>query len=425
MMPVDPLDRLWLASLAFSASLLIVLAGRHACRRAFGAEAASTLWLLPVLGLVASQWPHVDQATPAFAFVTRIGQAIPHAPRLPAAPWLSWHDAMLVLWLIGAMAYAAVAAVAQRRFHRLLRGGQRLIVHGVPTVQAALPGVGPALVGAWRPRIVLPGDFASRYTQGEQDLVLAHETMHAQRHDGMRMLLAQACMALMWFNPLAWWSLRCFRRDQELACDAAVLRHRPGRRRDYARAMLKTQLVASPLPVGCHWSSVHPLTERIAMLKTTTTTTRRRTGVAGLAVMMAATTALAYAMGAPAARPPSGVTNQLSLVVRQAGNVIATPTVCMRDGEPARVEFGPIGKDGMPGFSLAFNVQRQQGNAVKIAITGNVREENGRFATVFPTEVAQFDEPGTIDFYQLQPKVQLDVTATRDCPSARAVTQAG
>ena len=60
------------------------------------------------------------------------------------------------------------------------------------------------------------------------------------------------------------------RLDQELACDAevmALLSHRSGAR--YAEALLKTQIAATPLPLGCYWPAraAHPLEERIAMLK--------------------------------------------------------------------------------------------------------------------------------------------------------------
>ena len=60
--------------------------------------------------------------------------------------------------------------------------------------------------------------------QPGQALILAHEQIHARRRDGLWRLLAQGFVAVFWFNPLAWIAMACFRQDQELACDAAVLR---------------------------------------------------------------------------------------------------------------------------------------------------------------------------------------------------------
>jgi hypothetical protein len=59
---------------------------------------------------------------------------------------------------------------------------------------------------------------------------------------------------------------RQLRIDQELACDAVVMRRHPKSRKLYARTMLKTQLAEAALPLGCHWQFIHPLKERIMRL---------------------------------------------------------------------------------------------------------------------------------------------------------------
>src|SRR6185437_1853598 len=169
-----------------------------------------------------------------------------------------------------------------------------------PVLRATRIDVGPALVGAWRSRIVLPADFAERYDTIEQTLILAHEDAHARRGDGWWCLFAQLLAALFWCQPLAWWALAALRHDQELACDAAVLRGHGAQRRSYANVMLKTQSAAFALPVGCAWSPRHPLTERIAMLKHDQPGRfRRRCGslvVVGVALTVASTV---YAATAP------------------------------------------------------------------------------------------------------------------------------
>src|SRR5438552_1858460 len=50
--------------------------------------------------------------------------------------------------------------------------------------------------------------------------------------------------------------------------DAAVLATLPGQRRRYAETLLKTQLGARTVPLGCHWlaGSAHPLEQRISAL---------------------------------------------------------------------------------------------------------------------------------------------------------------
>ena len=66
-------------------------------------------------------------------------------------------------------------------------------------------------------------------------------------------------------------------------------------RRRYAEALLKTQLATQSawrLPVGCHWQSIHPLKERVAMLKRPLPVRSRR--LAALMFITALTGAVTY-----------------------------------------------------------------------------------------------------------------------------------
>jgi TonB family protein len=148
-------------------------------------------------------------------------------------------------------------------------------------MRAASDAGGPALVGALRPRIVLPADVESRYAPAERALVLAHEEAHRARGDAQANALVALARCTGWFNPLVHVAAAAFRFDQELACDASVIRRFPEARRPYADAMLKTQLAEQSrqelrLPAGCRWPSGHPLKERIHMLKKQVPTRARR-----------------------------------------------------------------------------------------------------------------------------------------------------
>jgi hypothetical protein len=261
---------------------------------------------LPPLSMLASQLPHVAAASAgglsgaAWIVASTTTEAW---PRTPMAGF-DWIDTLTWTWLLGAAISLLRAAVAQSRYRQGLRAATPLagVALPWPVLRAVSADTGPALVGAWRPRIVVPVDFQARYTSDEQALVLAHEAMHARRRDGWWSLLAQLLASLLWFHPLAWWALAALRHDQELACDAAVLRERSGCRRDYAQAMLKTPAGRQALPVGCSWSSRHPLTERIAMLKLPSRSPSRRL-VGGLASLVIAGTlaGTVYAASTPVA----------------------------------------------------------------------------------------------------------------------------
>src|SRR5688572_23252859 len=111
-------------------------------------------------------------------------------------------------------------ALRQRRFNRLV---ERKAGSAFDTVS----GHGPAVVGWWRSRIVLPEDFRERYSRGERRRVLAHEIAHLRRGDIHAQAFATGLRCLFWFNPLVHYAAGLFRFDQELACDATVLEQFP------------------------------------------------------------------------------------------------------------------------------------------------------------------------------------------------------
>jgi beta-lactamase regulating signal transducer with metallopeptidase domain len=307
---IDWLGRGWLLVLAFTAAVLLVTALRKVSRHLFGAERAFGLWLLPPLAMLASQLPHVAAADraplPALVYLITsvIGAAPAHASAAVTMGWRSW---LALLWLAGIVISLLLSLLAQSRYRISLQGATPITgISSWPVLRAANVDAGPALVGAWRPRIVLPADFERRYDATERALILAHEAMHARRHDGWWCLLAQMVTALCWFHPLAWWALAALRRDQELACDAAVLREHGAQPRIYARAMLKTPSAQLALPVGCAWSPRHPLTERIAMLKSPLPSPlRRRTGGIVLGFLACLLGGVVYAASTPSGQRPA------------------------------------------------------------------------------------------------------------------------
>ena len=318
--------------MAWSAALCcaLVLGLRHPLRRALGAESMPLLWLLVPLAPIAAALPH--PATPIAAMPTvvlHLAAGGAWAPAPPPAGWrLPWPTLAMLGWTSGMLATGLATAFAQRRYDRRLRTARRIdqFAARYPVWRAGDGDTGPAMVGAWRPRIVIPADFERRYSAAEQALILAHEQIHARRRDGLWRLLAQGFVAVFWFNPLAWIAMACFRQDQELACDAAVLREHGGPRREYASAMLKTQPSSLPLPWGCSWTSRHPLTERVAMLKLPVPRRTRRAlapTVLG-AIVLAGSLGTYAAQSGPAPHHPSAAAVDEAMVLFDGARAAAT-----------------------------------------------------------------------------------------------------
>jgi bla regulator protein BlaR1 len=271
--------------LAGSLAIAFVLVARGALRRSFGAHIAYASWIAVPLAMIATLLPAPQQPVAAMLQASR--SIIGITPDAAASVPIDWRPSLMIVWIAGIVVTAIVFALQQRRF---LRSLGRLHAVGKGVMRTDSVDTGPALVGAWRPLVVLPADFDTRYGPFERDLVLAHERLHRERGDARINALVAALRCLNWFNPLFHYAATRFRFDQELSCDAAVITRFPQARRSYADAMLKTQLAGQwrpelQLPVGCRWPSGHPLKERIRMLKQSQPTrVRRAFGVVVVAV---------------------------------------------------------------------------------------------------------------------------------------------
>ncbi|MBO9828690.1 TonB family protein [Xanthomonas sp. A2111] len=313
-MSIDGIVRdLGTTALVVSVAIAAVLALRVPMRRAFGAGIAYALWIAVPLALLAALLPSGWRPALPAGLALDMPVMLVGVPRAQmsvgegvsasghAMVWL------LSLWLAGALASAAVLWRQQRRYRRSL-GRLRLGDDGVLVAEHALHG--PLVLGAWRPQVVVPMDFATRYPPLQAQLVLAHERMHIARGDTRSNLLLAALRCLYWFNPLLHWAATRFRLDQELACDAAVLARHPGTRRHYAEAMLQTQLDSLALPVGCHWQAGSVLCQRIALLRRPAVRGwRRRLGIA--TVTLAAVSGSAMALALPTGTGATGVARDL------------------------------------------------------------------------------------------------------------------
>lgn len=235
-MTSDILAAIIRANLVGALAILVVLALRLPMRRFFGPELAYGLWAIPPIAFVATLMPPPvlmdDPAADPFAL------AGDHS------------TVALAFWIAGLSAAAALFARAQVRYMTAARAGR----------------AGPSVVGVVNPRIVMPADDGA-YSAEERELIRAHERQHIARSDPRAGALATAFQALCWFNPLVHVAVHVMRLDQELACDAGVLKRRPHDRALYARTLLKTQLASQALPFGCHWAAPHPLETRVLALR--------------------------------------------------------------------------------------------------------------------------------------------------------------
>lgn len=263
----DLLAHLWLATWTSSAAIVVVLSLRGVLRHRFGVGIAYAAWAAVPVALLALALP-----APTRTLTLPDMMAVPVAPGMPSATVdiaTNGFDATPVLiagWLIGVIASLLLQWWQQARFQRGL--GRLECVDATARIWRAQCSAGlPALVGLWRPLIVLPADIDERFDARQRALMILHERTHLRHGDAWINAGAALLRALFWFNPLVHVAGTRLRHDQELACDARTLARQPDATAAYADAMLRTQAFGEPLPLACHWGSRHPLKERIMQLK--------------------------------------------------------------------------------------------------------------------------------------------------------------
>jgi beta-lactamase regulating signal transducer with metallopeptidase domain len=318
----DVIELLWRSTLMMSMAIICTVVLRLPVRRWLGALAAYLLWVLPPLALVASLLPAPVRT---MSMMRSVGLIVPqsvadpmpvlaHAEVATIGPGsISPEFTIVFAWAAGVLLMLLILTLQQRHYVKKL--GKLLLARpGIWLSQHK--DISPSLVGALRPRIVLPDAFESQYSVVERKLIVAHELIHLRHGDAQINALVAILRCLFWFNPLMHLATGLLRFDQELACDASLINRFPQARRAYADAMLKVQLAGESrqklrLPLGCYWPSGNPLKERIMMLKQPVLNRGRRMVRAALALTLSfAGSYIAWAVQ-PAADSAPGADAQL------------------------------------------------------------------------------------------------------------------
>ncbi len=392
----DSLLAMTLAASALAAGLLVL---RLPLRRAFGARIAYLAWLVVPFGLLAVLLPAPQAAPASMRFMQAAASTVAALPVSGEAP-LDARPAGLLLWLAGTLVVLVVFVVRQVRFNRHLhRSGGTSTPAERAIRRAPAQAGGPAVVGLWRPRIVLPDDFEARWSPAERELILAHEQVHLARGDTRINALMAFVRALNWFNPLVHLAAGRMRIDQELACDAAVLAKFPQARRRYAEAMLKTQLDVAPIalatpPAACHWADGNTLKERIIMLKKPLPARSLHLAGVFLTVLLACGAAcVAWASQSP--RPAVGPADAATVLIdAQVSIGIGSEEKSTRLVTPAGASFR-MSSDGGASTRWEAELTPRVLDDGNLEIAAVIRDDGGTIAT--PSMVVRPGEAATLE----------------------------
>ena len=249
--------------------------------------------------------------------------------------WLT----LAAIWLLGSVVQTVGLVSALRRERRLTRtstpasqpwqeqgrriarqlGVRRSIRFG-ESVSVDTPVTG----GALRPAVLIPRP-ARGWSTARREVVLAHELVHVQRLDALRLLGARLLSCLFWFHPLVHRAAARANEAREQACDEAVIGFgtRPS---DYATHLLAiASSVSGPRPSTMLAMAQESQLERrlLVILDASRPTRSSILAIATVSLLLVAGVALAGAMPAVPA-PPAVPRPPVSAVVSYAPGVAPT-----------------------------------------------------------------------------------------------------
>jgi beta-lactamase regulating signal transducer with metallopeptidase domain len=165
----------------------------------------------------------------------------------------------------------------------------------------------PAVLGLFRPVILLPASSLLGLTPSQLEMILAHELAHIRRHDFLVNLMQSVVETLLFYHPAVWWISRRIRAEREHCCDDLAVAV-SGTPLLYARALTRLEELRSgslPLAVSANGGSLLNRVRRIVSRTAPSAAPVR--GAAALGLLMVVLLAVASpSLSAMGRKEPAG-----------------------------------------------------------------------------------------------------------------------
>ena len=180
----------------------------------------------------------------------------------------------------------------------------------------------PAVIGWFRPIVLLPVTALTGLSEEQLRSVIAHELAHIQRLDPFVNLFQIVVETLLFYHPAVWWLNRRIRAEREHCCDdvAVSLCHNPV---EYARALTLMEEWRSA-PILAMAANRGPLSERIFRVLGRRTTANETRGVGITGGLLCLTAALIAGNSLLAIAYPKHFAHARAILVAQSTQ--AAPT---------------------------------------------------------------------------------------------------
>ena len=193
----------------------------------------------------------------------------------------------------------------------------------------------PAVVGWFRPVILLPVSALTGLSSQQLEAVIAHELAHVKRLDAFVNLFQIVAETLLFYHPAVWWVSKRIRAERENCCDDVAISI-CGNAVEYARA-LATMAEWQSAPALAMAANRSPLAERVARLLGLTKLNGglRGVGIAG-SVLCVCVSVLAGNALLGAAQTKTGNDQRLTPVTQPEPENSRDAVIVVRPAKPAK-----------------------------------------------------------------------------------------
>ncbi|MCC6244698.1 MAG: TonB family protein [Gemmatimonadaceae bacterium] len=310
-------------------------------------------------------------------------------PHWMSAPWpaVSAQAERVVHLAWGAAAAALLLALtwSTLRLHREKRRWRPMSLVGTDVLVS--DGFGPAIVGLWRPRIVVPS-WVLEVDANTQRTILLHEDEHRRVGDQWLLLWSFLAVVLAPWNVVLWAMSRRLARTIELDCDERVLAHGVVDV-DYANVLLnawqRARHVVPWVPSPALAEHVSRLGRRVQHLMRPSPRRRAMKTIGGVS---ASALFLAIAMLVP--RPQQA--QERAVVVKAAAATVTTPATITQALDTPSAAAGGI-KSARPSSLLpaadaspTSPTDEDSASVVAVSLqsTNDVQLQRARVAVIMP-----------------------------------------
>jgi TonB family protein len=178
----------------------------------------------------------LPRRTTGFQTLTLAGgteSASRHSSLAPLVPWLTplWITGVSLIYLRRVAGGIAVQGLRRRGIcsapeHWQMRlnqlGAQLRVSRPIQLLESALAEA-PAVLGHFRPLILVPAGLLAGLPPAQMEAILLHELAHIRRHDYLLNVLQRLAEGLFFYHPCIWWISRVMRVERENCCDDLAL----------------------------------------------------------------------------------------------------------------------------------------------------------------------------------------------------------